>query len=75
MEQKWKNQTEVIYSEVAKQIKENDVRDLWSQMQSELTRSGGGPDACLAYLDGEVARLKEQVERALDWLSEAGGGE
>ena len=75
MEQKWENQSQAIYSDVAGRIENQDVRDLWYRLQSELTRHGGGPDACLAYLDGELTRMKEQVERSLAWLSETRGGE
>ena len=73
MEQQGENQSQAIYCEVTGRIENQDTRDLWHQLKSELTRQGGGPDACIAYLDGELTRIKEQVERSLDWLSENRG--
>ena len=64
-----KNMTQQVYDEVSSTIADQNVRELWHRLRSELTRSGGGPDACLTYLESELMRFKEQTRRALDWLS------
>ena len=74
MEEKQKNMTQDVYSEVTKSIEDQDVRELWYRLRSELTRDGGGPDACRAYLDSELTRMEEQTRRALQWLGEGQGG-
>jgi len=74
MEEKQKNRTQDVYSEVTKSIEDQDVRELWYRLRSELTRDGGGPDACHAYLDSELIRMEEQTRRALQWLGEGQGG-
>jgi len=74
MEENQKNRTQDVYSEVTKSIEDQDVRELWHRLRSELTRDGGGPDACLAYLESELTRMEERTRRALDWLGEGQGG-
>ena len=59
MEENQKNRTQDVYSEVTKSIEDQDVRELWYRLRSELTRDGGGPDACLAYLESELTRMEE----------------
>jgi len=73
MEEKQKNRTQDVYSEVTKSIEDQDVRELWYCLRSELTRDDGGPDACLAYLESELTRMEGQTQRALDWLGEGQG--
>lgn len=74
MEENQKNRTQDVYSEVTKSIEDQDVRGLWHRLRSELTRDGGGPDACLAYLESELTRMEERTRRALDRLGEGQGG-
>ena len=63
-----------VYSQVTEEIKDQDVRELWHRLSSELTRKGGGPDACYAYLESELTRMEEQIQRTLTWINEAKGG-
>ncbi len=69
MTENQKNRAEEIYSRVTALMQGQDVRELWFKIKSELTRQGGGPDACLAYLESELTRMEERVRRGLDWLS------
>jgi len=62
------DRTQLVYSEVTAELEEQEVRELWHRLKSELTRQGGGPDACFAYLESELTRMREQVQRALDWV-------
>ena len=57
-----------VYSQVTTELQEQQIRELWHRLMSELTRQDGGPDACFAYLESELTRMKEQVQRALDWV-------
>jgi hypothetical protein len=68
------NRTESVYSEVTAALESQEVRELWHRLRSELTRKGGGPDACVEYLESDLTRMKEDVRRALDWVGKAQGG-
>lgn len=69
-----KSRVEEVYLQVSAEIDDQDARELWIKLRSELTRQGGGPDACLAYLEDELTRMEEQVKRALEWIEEPRGG-
>jgi hypothetical protein len=71
MARKQKDRTQTVYSQVTTELEEQQVRELWHRLKSELTRKEGGPDACSAYLESELTRMKEQVQRALDWVGKA----
>jgi len=66
-----KDRTQIVYSRVTTDLKDQEVRELWHRLKSELTREGGGPDACFTYLESELKRMDEQVQRALDWVGKA----
>ena len=68
MEVNQQNRIQAVYDDVSKNIDDQNVRELWYRLKSELTRDGGGPGACAAYLEGELTRMSEQTQRALDWL-------
>jgi len=65
---KQNDKTQIVYTQVSTDLEEQEARELWHQLKSELTRQEGGPDACSAYLEGELTRMKEQVQRTLDWV-------
>lgn len=65
------DRTQTVYSQVSTELEGQEVRELWHRLRSELTRQAGGPDACFAYLESELTRMKEQVQRALDWVGKA----
>lgn len=71
MDENQKDRTQIVYSQVTTGLEGQDVRALWYRLKSELTRKGGGPDACFAYLESELTRMEEQVRRALDWVGKA----
>jgi hypothetical protein len=66
-----KDRTQVVHSQVTAALESPEVRELWYRLRSELTRKGGGQDACVEYLESELTRLKEDVRRALDWVGKA----
>lgn len=68
MTENQKDRAEEVYSRVNALMQGQDLRELWFKIRSELSRRGGGPDACLAYLESELARMEEQVRRGLDAL-------
>ena len=74
MDENQKDRTQIVYSQTTAVLEGQDVRELWHRLRSELTRKGGGPDACSAYLESELTRMEEQVRRALDWVGKAQGG-
>lgn len=65
------DRTQTVYSQVSTELEGQEVRELWHRLRSELTRQAGGPDACFVYLESELTRMKEQVQRALDWVGKA----
>ncbi len=68
MVQNHESSADEVYGRVATSIEDQDVRELWQKIRSELMREGGGPDACLAYLESELTRMEEVVRRGLDRL-------
>jgi len=74
MDENQKDRTQIVYSQVTAALGGQEVRELWYRLRSELTREGGGPDACVLHLDDELTRMEEQVRRALDWVGKAQGG-
>lgn len=64
-------QTKTVYSRVTSTLEGQEVLELWNRLRSELTRKDGGPDASLEYLESELTRMEEQIERALHWLDES----
>jgi hypothetical protein len=71
MDENQKDRTQFVYSQVTAALDSQEVRELWHRLRSELTREGGGPDACVKYLESELTRMKEDVRRALDWVGKA----
>ncbi|MCL0034366.1 hypothetical protein M1N21_00350 [Dehalococcoidia bacterium] len=74
MEENQIDRVQSVSSQVTAGIEDQDVRELWHRLSSELTRKGGGPDACYAYLESELTRMEGQIQRALTSTSEAKGG-
>jgi hypothetical protein len=71
MEESTKDRTRFVYSQVTTQLAGQDVRELWYKLESELTRQGGGPDACFVHLETELKAMSEQVRRALDLVDKS----
>jgi hypothetical protein len=74
MDKNRKDRTHSVYEEVTIRLKDQHVRELWYRLRSELIRKGGGPEACVEYLKSELTRMKEDVQRAIDWVDKARGG-
>jgi len=74
MEENQIDRSQNVYSQVTAGIRDQDVRELWRPLSSELGRQDGGPDACVEYLKSELTRMEGQIQRALAWLDEVKGG-
>ncbi len=66
MDEKLEDKAQIVHSQVTAALKGQEVRELWHKLRNDLTRKGGGPDACVAYLESELTRMEEQVRRALE---------
>jgi hypothetical protein len=66
--EKQKARAENVYDRVTAQFQDQDVRELWQRIRSELIRPDGGPDACITYLESELARIHDVIRRGLNRL-------
>jgi hypothetical protein len=70
MQGKDNDRVNAVYSQVAAALEAPNVRELWERVRTELAQKGGGPDACVTYLESELERLKLQIQRELDSIAE-----
>ena len=58
-----------VYEAVAALATDVNDRELWGPMMNELRREGGGPDACLEYLEAERRRVVQGIQQSLERLN------
>ncbi len=54
-----------VYRSVAEKLEDQNSREVWSQLSTELLRVGGGPDGCRSFLDAQPKSLEVRTRREL----------
>lgn len=71
MDENQKDKTQAVYSQVTAALEDQGARELWHRLRSELTREGAR--AAVKYLESELIRMKEEVQRELDLMNKTQG--